>query len=258
MIKFFACAFGFSWLFWLPLVADTAGWIKLPDGHFHIQQIGAFGPAAAALLLAGKERRSLLASLVRWRVHPLLYLVALVGPALYMQGGRLLHSLTGGALAPNLSVSPGVIISTFLFLLFYGGPLQEEPGWRGYALPRMQARMGFWGATCSLGAIWALWHLPLFFVRGSAQYHANMIGFLLTGIGLSILMGWVYNAARGSILLPLLTHAGVNTAASFIRISPYGVQKNGPFFWSIALIGATILLSMVVPAALRSVRRAAG
>ena len=245
VLLFFLAAYGFSWLIWLPLVADTAGWIRVPWSHFHMQQIGAFGPSLMAVLIAGQGRKGLLKSAIHWRVHPGLYLVALVGPAAYMVAGRSLHSLMGGALAPNPAVSTGVIITTFIFQLLYGGPLAEELGWRGYALPRMQARMGFWGASCTLGAVWALWHLPLFFVRGSAQYGTSFIGFLLTGVGLSVLIGWVFNAARGSVLLTLLTHAGVNTAASFILIAPAGGQNNGPFFWTLALVGVTILVSAV-------------
>ncbi|HYF93492.1 MAG TPA: CPBP family glutamic-type intramembrane protease [Symbiobacteriaceae bacterium] len=254
-LRFFVAAFGFSWLVWLPLAADTAGWIEVPGSHFHLGQIGAFGPSLAALLLAGRDRKALLKRAAQWRANPLLYLAALFGPAAYMTGGRLIHAWLGGAPAPNPPVSPGVIITTYIFVLLYGGPVQQEFGWRGYALPRLQAQLGFWRAAFALGAAWALWQLPLCFVRGSAQYGTSFAVLVLTGIGLSVLAGWIYNASHGSVLLALLAHAGANTAANFVLNWPVRGPGTGPFLWTCALVAATV--ATVVMHSRRSRRRMA-
>jgi membrane protease YdiL (CAAX protease family) len=82
-------------------------------------------------------------------------------------------------------IAVAIVIST---------PVQagEEIGWRGYALPRLAARVGFARASLVLGVFWACWHLPLFFVPALNQYGQSFPLFMLGNIALSVAMTWLY------------------------------------------------------------------
>lgn len=98
-----------------------------------------------------------------------------------------------------------------------GGPFFEEPGWRGFALPRLQAQLGPLAGTLVLGALWGAWHLPQFLLPGWADQngglHPSSIAvFLLTVLSVAIIMTWIFNHTQGSLLLAMAAHASVNTA----------------------------------------------
>jgi uncharacterized protein len=109
----------------------------------------------------------------------------------------------------------------FLILNLFSAPIIEEFGWRGFALPRLQERFGPLLGTLILGILGALWHLPLWL--SNPEYHgaaADLIGISLpffflryTGsyIGAAIIYTWLYNRTNGSIFLPMLFHASINT-----------------------------------------------
>ncbi|MBD5788242.1 CPBP family intramembrane metalloprotease [Cellulosimicrobium terreum] len=92
------------------------------------------------------------------------------------------------------------------------GPV-EEIGWRGYALPLLQRRFTPLIASLVLGALWGLWHLPAFLFSGTAQGGWSVWPFLLGALALSVLMTGMFNASRGSILIPVLVHFQLNGPA---------------------------------------------
>jgi membrane protease YdiL (CAAX protease family) len=94
---------------------------------------------------------------------------------------------------------------------FFGGPVNEEPGWRGFALPRLQARYGPMQATMILAALWAGWHLPLFWVPGWTT--ATPWEFLLILAGISFLFTAAANLAKFNVLVPIVLHAFFNTSS---------------------------------------------
>ena len=96
-------------------------------------------------------------------------------------------------------------------VMVLGGPLQEEFGWRGYALDRLQARYSALIASILLGIIWASWHLPLFFIAGSAQQGIELSFYHVSLIGIAIIMTWFHNNTKASILTALLAHALINS-----------------------------------------------
>ncbi len=112
-----------------------------------------------------------------------------------------------------------VYLVNFVIIFFLGGPLGEEIGWRGFALPRMQLRYGpLWG-TLLLGVLWVFWHLPHFLTsaqRGGpgtsfATFLTNFPIFFLMVIAMAIIFTWVFNHTRGSLFMAILLHASINT-----------------------------------------------
>ena len=85
----------------------------------------------------------------------------------------------------------------------------EEPGWRGFALPRLQRLHGPLVGSLILGPLWALWHLPLFWVRAwnFPPTLLNIVLFVLAAIPFTIVMTWVFNNTKGSLLIAVLVHA---------------------------------------------------
>jgi membrane protease YdiL (CAAX protease family) len=107
----------------------------------------------------------------------------------------------------------GVIVLVFLNELVQAGGLPEEAGWRGYALPRLQARFSPLTASIILGPIWALWHGPLLIgMLQEAGPWRMLVRILMIGVAFT----WLYNRTGGSLLAVMLLHAAWNTALAFL------------------------------------------
>src|SRR5215203_4271552 len=147
---------------------------------------------------------------VLWRVGLRWYLFALVGiPVIAVLSVVVILGVLGsfqglGALAP-LSV-----LGVFVYVLFLGGALGEEPGWRGFALPRLQSLHGPLLGSLILGVLWGLWHLPLFFTPWNELTAFNVVVFVLATTCLAIMYTWVFNNTKGSVLMAILIHASFN------------------------------------------------
>ncbi len=221
LVAYFALAFGVTWLCEVILFAV----LHLPLLPWLIPAV--FGPALAAFLVTGATEgrpgvRDLWRRCIRWRVGARWYLLVLVAvPALlllsfvFLPGGT--SRLHGGPLTVGLTY-----LAQFVVIFFLGGG-QEEPGWRGFALPRLQERFGALVGSVLLGALWGLWHLPLFlFVPGYDNAGSGVAGiattfavFCLFTIGLSAIMTWFLNHTGGSVLMAMLLHAAVNATFAF-------------------------------------------
>jgi membrane protease YdiL (CAAX protease family) len=164
------------------------------------------------------------------RISPFWYLVIFGFVPLKAGLAALLDWLLGGngiALegAAQLLEDPILILPTVLFWLVFG-PLPEEPGWRGYALEGLQARRGPMFSTLVVGLVWALWHLPLFFIDSSWQ--ALQVGLLTGRFWLymfnilldSFVYTWIYNSNSRSILAAVLFHFSVNAFGEAFALSP--------------------------------------
>jgi uncharacterized protein len=97
--------------------------------------------------------------------------------------------------------------------------LGEEPGWRGFALPRLIARFGAIGGTLILGIAWAVWHLPLFMIAGTPQYRTGFLPFALMLMAWSMVITLLVLRAQGSVIPAMLFHASVNVCA-FVMWEP--------------------------------------
>ena len=228
-LKYFVLAFAFSWIFWWLAVLEARGLISpLPVPAVFL---GAFGPLAAAVVVTAQEGgraglRSLLGRVVRWRVAPVWYAVALLGPLALQSGAVALHTALGGP-PPDLSAIIGVlpvVVAISVYMMFTVA-LGEEVGWRGYALPALQGRHGALLASVILGVMWALWHLPLFFNPDLFYSNLPFVVQLAIQIPLTILITWVFNSTGGSVLMAMLVHAVFNASSRLWRAIPeYSVE----------------------------------
>ena len=221
---FVALTFAISWVIWLAMIAGSIS-IATTVG-LALNVVATAGPSIAAVLLAIAVGGGELARLARGfsvaLVRPSWALVALLLPLLMVAVAIAISAGALGAAAPVVSAAVlGRIVTEFVRILFLGGPLEEELGWRGYLLPRLQSGRTAWGASLVLGLAWGLWHIPLYFVMGTGQYEtAASIGagfaigaFVVWTIGLSVLFTWLFNQTGGSLIVVILFHAAVNIAA---------------------------------------------
>jgi membrane protease YdiL (CAAX protease family) len=106
-----------------------------------------------------------------------------------------------------------VSASAYNYSTLLGGPLFEEPGWRGFALPRLESWCGPVPASLLLGTLWATWHLPFFFYPGWSECPIGI--YFLISIGLSTLITLAANLARFAVIVPILMHAAHNSSGKF-------------------------------------------
>lgn len=191
---------------------------------------------SATLLTLAREGRAglgaLYARLARWRFGVHWYALVLVGiPAL----GWLVSRITGSE--PLKDVDGQTQFLWLMFFLLISGPLGEELGWRGFALPRLLRRFSPFVASLILGALWGVWHLPAFFLGDMVQARLSLPMFLLSAPCLSLLVTWVFLHTGGSVLITVLIHYMVNACASIL-----GVQL--PALTVVMLVGAILVLAL--------------
>ena len=200
-----------------------------------------FGPSAAAIIVTASADgragvRALFGRLAIWRVGLRWYVVALGLPALLSLGVVGLSLALGAHAAVQFNeLSPLAVI---LFILVIG----EEIGWRGYALPRLQARYGALSASLILGSLWAGWHLSNLFIPGLEFYGYGFAAFALYVVAMTVLFTWLANQTRGSVLLAWLFHGAINTLI-FVNSAVDIVQR---WWLSAAVYGAAALIVLLV------------
>lgn len=224
LLSFFVLANLLSWVAWTPYVLSQDGLGVLP---VHIDEIvgmlpGAYlGPIFSAFLVTAitdgrPGLRRWAGRLLRWRVAPRWYAVALLG----IPVGMLLTGLAfsgGDVRAPSATAL--ALYVPMLVLQFVTTGLAEEPGWRDFALPRLQARFRPLVASMILGPVWALWHLPLFVTPWGGYPDASWTraaAFLLFCIGFNFVMTWIFNRTGESLPVAILAHVSVNSFASLV------------------------------------------
>jgi membrane protease YdiL (CAAX protease family) len=132
---------------------------------------------------------------------------------------------------PSIFVFPVYI----LMMIFLGGG-QEEIGWRGYILPYLERRFGLIIGSLILGIVWAVWHIPLWFLPGSTQVYMNFFGFTLMCIGYSYFFSWVIKETGNRLFSGLVVHGVAN---AFDALFPWLIMIENvkqPRFWIYSLI----------------------
>jgi len=208
--------------------------------------LGTFAPGLVSLALTWRLEgtaglRALAGRITRGPVAARWFVIAvLFTPVLKLLAAVLVRVLFHAW--PRFDFSEAALIP---FAIAISTPVQagEELGWRGYALPRMAARMGVGPASVLLGALWAVWHLPLFFAAGVDKEGQSFVVYALSVIGLSVVIGWLYAGARGNLLVVMLFHAAVNNTKDFVPSGTPGAHAvfglaASPTAWSsVAILG---------------------
>jgi uncharacterized protein len=218
LATFLLLAFGLTWLVWVPRAMASQG-LLASEWPIVVGQAWSWGPAVAALLAAaitgGRAAvRELGARLVRWRVGWPWYAVVLAGPAAFSLAVAGAYAALGGSwVAPRAFDGNLLGLIPFFVVLALTDGLGEELGWRGYALPRLLARHGALAASLSLGVVWALWHLPLFWTEGAVLYGRPVWLPFLELPAEAVIYTWIFQHTRGSALPAVLLHASSNLFA---------------------------------------------
>jgi membrane protease YdiL (CAAX protease family) len=205
-------AFGITW--GAGGIALVTGNLQHGAGHtLHpLHYLAALGPSIAGFIMAAATKgwagvRHLLASLVpAWMDLPWYAAVILGFPAASLAAAWLLDRDSLAALP-----SWGRLICLVpITLVLDTGPLGEEFGWRGFALPRLLRRWPPLTAALVLGVIWWAWHLPTFFINALSQSHLAIPLFFVNALALSVLMTGLYLRTRGDLLLMIVIHVMAN------------------------------------------------
>jgi membrane protease YdiL (CAAX protease family) len=226
---FWTVTFLTSWAFWL--IAILLGGPPTSSPTVVPYLLGGFGPVIGAIVLrVRRARRGEPAPAhavssrpgVRWLWAPLLLVLA----SATVVAAALLAGVLGGP-AVNLTAGQNLIATVggpvpFVVSMLIGGPLAEEPGWRGTAYPRLRASMTRLRAGLLLGVVWAVWHLPLFFVTGTVQAAFGLISwsgllFTLSVVPMALLTGYAYE--RGGVVASVAVHFGVNTTIALLTVN---------------------------------------
>ena len=126
------------------------------------------------------------------------------------------------------------VLFLFAFMIFPGSALGEELGWRGFVLPRMQARHSALKASLLIGILWGPWHLPLWLTGSEGHPISLYVPFVVAVVVSSVFYTWLYNNTGGSLLIVVLYHAASNLPIT-VLISPLGSQMAQPFLIYVAL-----------------------
>lgn len=252
---FFALAYALTWAVWIPAGLADRGWFTLGTSTFPLYVLGGFGPLVAAVILSARHGgrsavRALFAQLHprrvvgRWFLIPVL----LVPLGLVPVGGFLAAGgeLPGGQALLGIGFT---FLAQLVLVATIGGGLDEETGWRGYALSRMLRTTHPVTASVVIGLLWAPWHLPLWLDPAGTHAAYPFWVFLLDTMTRSVLIGWLYCASGGSLLVAVWAHALANSADG-VRYQILGDDK-GDLFHQLTLVAAHLVAAAVIIAATR-------
>jgi len=215
---FFVLTFVLSWFPWYAAIAP---------------EVMAMGPSIAAfivvLILGGRRGiADLLKPFGRWRANLGIWGLAILGPGILYLVGLGVHLFMGGEAPPFIMIREELnllpLYLVMVVLMPWNGPVGEEFGWRGYALPRLQDKYGPLIASLVIGTVWGIWHLPDFFaplgVIGTLAATLGMtflVPYILGTIANTILMTWLYNKSKASALIAgIIWHAAIDIWAPIL------------------------------------------
>ena len=237
LISYFFLAYAGMWIVISPLVLDSLGVTNLSDEmsliFFVLSSFS--GPTIAAYVVTGViEGRSGMARLFRrtFQVRAGLqwYAVALfIFLVIWLVAYSVLYN---GAPLAKLAANPTLLLSAFLPSVIFGlliPSIAEEPGWRGFALPRLQAVYGPILGTIILGTLHGIWHLPALFTPLLGPFTVQgFITFVLTAAAGTFIYTWLFNNTRGSVWMAMVLHASSNAASQLVTsLIPEDVQLTG-------------------------------
>jgi len=231
LLVFFVLAYALSWTM-----------VALIPVSFVFALLALFGPALAAVLVTlGTEGRRGVADLLRrltiWRVGLVWYVLGVGVPLLVAVVAQAVHALMLGG-PVGMTASTPLSLMVILALLVVG----EEIGWRGFALPHLQARYSGLTASLMLGSVWAGWHLANGTIAGLEAYWFAFPAFFFFVVGQTVFFTWLWNRTGGSLLLMWILHAMVNTSNSLFFV---GDQAHEWWFAGAALAAVATLVTLL-------------
>jgi len=218
-------------------------------------------PTLAALLVtafypgAGGVR-SILRQVRTWRIGLVWYAIALIGPTILFLAAGVFSAVRRGAAPSHWMILPSFSGPGGLYFVIFGSLFAEEPGWRGFAQPRLQTRYGALTASVVVGLLWSTWHLWYVILPGglSNVTGTDAVATYIRLISTSIVYAWMYNSTNGSLLIAMLAHLGHNLAANLIPISADGGRQH----LIVALAYLVIAIAVVLMTQLRTLVRRQG
>jgi len=224
LLEFFALTFTVTWAFFIAAVAISRtlpSGAPLGAGTQALILLGTFAPSFVAIGLTARAEgnagvRALLSRLFLWQVRARWYVFAASYMVAIKLSAAVAYRLVSGQWPRFDLESWYLMVAATVFSTVIGGQAGEEIGWRGYALPRLSARFGLGGASILLGVLWALWHLPLFYLRGADTYGQAFPTYLLQVTAISVAIAWLYWRTNGSLLLTMLMHAAINNTKDIV------------------------------------------
>jgi len=237
IVFYFVLTFVISWSFLIPWARSSGG-----EGSLALPCAG-YSPFLAAVIVVwiSRGRAGLgpwLGRVFRLRIPIMLYLAGAFLLPLAVGGLQFsLYLVLGGK--PDFSAANPwnlYVANLAVIFLLYGG--NEEPGWRGFALPALLERLHPLSATLVLGVIHSAWHLPLL-----STYGTTFGWFLFSAIPMTAVFNWFYLRSRGSVIPVMLLHAGTNAIGNYIptsmvAIAGYGTDMllRGSVYWVLAIV----------------------
>ena len=203
-------------------------------GEHPLFYLAVWAPAISAIVVVyaytgSVGLRKFLSRCLLWRAPPGWYLFLVLGvPLVFVLGAMIKNGTLDVAIL--IHSTHGWLLA--MALMAIKGPM-EELGWRGLALPLLQRRIAPLWAALLLGVIWGVWHLPAFLLSGTPQSAWSFMPFFLGTIALNVIAAALFNASRGSILLPALFH--------FILINPLWPEAQPYDTWLFAFVAAVIV-----------------
>lgn len=190
-------------------------------------------PTLAALVVTGLYSgaggiRSVTHQVRRWRVSFAWYAIALVGPIILLLAAEAVSALRRGAIPPHWMILPSFSGPGGLPFVIFGSLFAEEPGWRGFAQPRLQMRGGALAASIVIGLLWSTWHLWYVILPGgfSNVTGTDAVATYIRLTSTAVVYAWMYNSTDGSLLIAMFAHLGHNLAASLIPAAGDGGRQH--------------------------------
>ncbi len=249
LIAYFGLSYALSWLIWAPLWLPALGIEASPRLPYH-HAFGALGPIAAAFIVSGVESGragvdDLLRRMVLWRGRPGWIAVACVAPVVLLAIAIVAARITTGEHVSVSSIGRSREFPQFSAFAFFAYNIisfgyGEEVGWRGFALPRLQTKHSALASSLMLTAGWAIWHIPLFLYRPgyTTMSVAGVAGWLFSLVTGSVLLTWLYNGSRGSLLVVAIFHAAIDVVFTSTTASAVVVNTAGALItvWGVIVV----------------------
>jgi membrane protease YdiL (CAAX protease family) len=224
--------------------------------------LGGFTPSIAGAIMAWRVQgrdglRDLWKRFVQFRLGGAWYLVIIGLPLLVRGLQAVVFALGGGTFVESPFVAQPVSLIGLTVMMFLFGPFSEEFGWRGFALDRLLTRWNALVASLILGVLWAFWHLPLFFIPGTAQQQMGspipmFTGFAVEVVAMSVLLTWLYVNTARSIWGAILFHMLLNYTSNLVLMVTGGTMGLAAHLTgTVGLVALAVIVAAVYGASLQ-------